>query len=166
MNSSDWIGLGWVKKKRKENEFPSKLGNDGNGKGYIIYFSHWNNYRINLSFQCDSPLNPLYHSEFDVLDSLWKNLTLLTNKTALPIIITYFLSPPYLCLFYRWSTLVSWSRIGCLSPGRMWCFVVYQWCNTNARATSPWLAVTTIESQRCRRGKSNFTVHSVVNVLL
>lgn len=84
----NWARWSEKKKEKKENEFPSELGNDGNGKGYIIYFSHWNNYGINLSFQCDSPLNPLYHNEFDVLDSLGKNLTLLTNKTALPIIPT------------------------------------------------------------------------------
>lgn len=66
MNSSDWIGLDGGKKN------PSELGYDGNWKGYFIYFSHWNNYRINLPFQCDSPLSPLCQSEFDVLDSLWK----------------------------------------------------------------------------------------------
>lgn len=77
----------WSEKKKKRKWIFKRIRkNDGNSNGYIIYFSHWNNYGINLSFQCDSPLNPLYHSEFDVLESLGKNLTLLTNKTALPII--------------------------------------------------------------------------------
>lgn len=75
-------------KNRRENEFPSELGNDGNGKGYIIYFSHWNNYGINLFFHCDSPINPLYHNEFDVLYSLGKKLDFLTSKTGFPIIST------------------------------------------------------------------------------
>lgn len=107
-NTDRWtrvIELGWVDwKNRKENEFPSELGKDGDSKGYIIYFSQWNNYGINLSFQCDSPLNPLYHTEFDVLDSLGKNLTLLSKKKK-----HYLLSQPHLCPFRHWSELVSWS---------------------------------------------------------
>lgn len=52
------------KRGEEENEFQSKLGIDGNGK-------------VNLSFPCNSPLNPLYRNEFDTLD-----LTLLTNKNS------------------------------------------------------------------------------------
>lgn len=71
MNSSDWIGLGGVKKKggEKENEFQSELENDGNGKRCSICFSHQHNNRINPS---NSPLNPRFHNEFDVLDVLDK----------------------------------------------------------------------------------------------
>lgn len=112
MNSSDWIGLGGVKKKPGI-KWISK-GNDGSSKGYIIYFSHWNNYGINPTFQCDSPLNPLCHSEFDVLDSLGKNLTLLANKTALAIIASH----RNTCLFCHWSKPVSWSAsVGKATPG-------------------------------------------------
>lgn len=66
MNSSDWIGLDGGKKHSKRIRKWRKL------KGVLFYFSHWNNYRINLPFQCDSLLNPLCQSVFDVLGSLWK----------------------------------------------------------------------------------------------
>lgn len=49
-----------------------ELGNDGNEKNILFIFHTKNNYRINLSFQCETPLNPLSHSEFDLLDSLGK----------------------------------------------------------------------------------------------
>lgn len=153
-NTDRWtqvIELARWSEKRKENEFPSELGKDGNGKGYIIYFSHWNNYRINLSFPCDSPLNPLYRNEFGVPDSVEKeNWDLLMNKTMLPM---------HLCGLLIW---IPWP-----SPTHMSCLASHRWCNTNVRVPS---AITGsdhfIESQHYRRGKSNFTVHSVVNVLL
>lgn len=166
-NTDRWtqvIELGEVEwKNRKENEFPSKLGNDGNGKGYIIYFSHWNNYGINLSFQCDSPLNPLYHSEFDVLDSLgrtwlfWriKQHYLLSSQRLFPLtviplsILPLVQAGQLMCTDRECCVLLSISDVT-LMPVQL----------------PPWLAVTTTESQHCRRGKSNFMVHSVVNVLL